>query len=407
MARMTGLMTGRDERIDFFRGLALIMIFVNHIPGNPWSLATQRSWGFSDSAEVFVLLAGLSAALAYGRFFERGALGAGIVAVAARIWTLFITHLMLFLVLAGVCVIAQEHYGETSYMEAIGFDVFLQAPASFIVDVLTLSFQPGYLDILPLYIALLAMLPAMFLLARRHWALPIAASLALYVIVHVWPFNLPNTRTAREWFFNPFAWQLIFVIGFTLGRRMQAPEGLLPGLGPRARWAITAFAIMFTIGTMLVSAPWRQLPGLENVILVNPASLATITKTDLHPLRLIDVLAKVWLVALVIPASARWLTSAPARSVSAMGRHSLEVFALSIVLSVAGGIIATLHGFAPLAIGLVNAGGIIAMAGLGWLLEWRRVATAAFAARPVAGPAPASGGVPAQLVPPLAPDRTS
>ncbi|MFN3482886.1 OpgC family protein [Rhabdaerophilum calidifontis] len=373
---------GRDPRIDFFRGLALLMIFVNHISGNPWSLATQRSWGFSDSAEVFVLLAGISAALAYGRYFDRDAFGAGSFAVLSRIWTLYITHLMLFLVLAGICVIAQERYNDTSYMEAIGFDVFLQAPAGFIVDVLRLTFLPGYLDILPLYIVLLAALPALFLLARRHWALPLLLSAALYVAVHAAPFNLPNSRTAREWFFNPFAWQILFVIGFTIGQALRAPGGPRLTVSARTQGLVTLAAALFSIVAILVVAPWRQLPGLENVIVVNPASLATITKTDLHPLRLIDALAKFWLATRLVDAGARWLASPLARQIGAAGRHSLEVFALSIVLSVIGGIIATLHGFAPLAIGLVNAGGIAALIALGALLEWRRVTNAALAARP-------------------------
>lgn len=395
MAAAAARSLGRDERIDFFRGVALLMIFVNHIPGNPWSLATFRSWGFADSAEIFVLLAGISAALAYGRFFDRGAYGAGIVAVGSRIWTIYLTHLMLFLVLAAICVVAQERFNETSYMEAIGFDGFLQAPAGFIVDVLRLTYQPGYLDILPLYIVLLALLPVLFGLAGRHWALPLVASLVLYAVVHVVPFNLPNSRTAREWFFNPFAWQVLFVLGFTLGRHLQAPRAGMRTLSPLAGRLITTAAMLVVFGTMLVSAPWRLLPGLENVVVVDPASFATVTKTDLHALRLLDLVAKLWLVARFVRADASWLRSWAARRVSATGRHSLEVFALSIVLSVMGGIIATLHGFAPVVVALVNASGLAVLLLFGALLEWRRHAQALLAVRP--------GGV----VQPLAPDGTA
>ena len=57
----------RDPRIDVLRGVALMMIFADHLPGNPLSLITLRNFGFSDAAEVFVLLAGFSSMLAYGR----------------------------------------------------------------------------------------------------------------------------------------------------------------------------------------------------------------------------------------------------------------------------------------------------------------------------------------------------
>jgi OpgC protein len=46
----------RDPRIDVLRGMALLMIFVDHIPGNVLSLVTLHNFGFSDAAEVFVLL---------------------------------------------------------------------------------------------------------------------------------------------------------------------------------------------------------------------------------------------------------------------------------------------------------------------------------------------------------------
>jgi hypothetical protein len=66
----------RDPRIDVLRGIALLMIFVDHIPGNTLGLVTLHNFGFADAAEVFVLLAGMSSMFAYGRVFERdGALG--------------------------------------------------------------------------------------------------------------------------------------------------------------------------------------------------------------------------------------------------------------------------------------------------------------------------------------------
>ena len=372
---------GRDLRIDFFRGIALVMIFVNHIPGNPLSVLTQRAWGFSDSAEVFVLLAGLASALAYGKFFDRGAAGAGSFAILSRIWSLYIMHLMLFLVVAALCVVGAERLNETSYLETLGFDVFLQAPAGFIVNVLTLSFLPGYLDILPLYIVLLAMVPVLMLLSRRHWALPLAASLVLYALAQTLPINLPNTRTAREWFFNPFAWQLLFVIGFTIGRRGVGAPGISLAQGSFARGGvlhrlITGTAVLVTIAAIVIVAPWRELPGYENVILVNPASLGTFSKTDLPLVRLADILAKLWLVAVFVDVGAPWLRGAAARLFINMGRHSLEVFALSTVLSVAGGILATVYGFQPWLVAVLNGTGFLAMATLGWLLEWRKQATA-------------------------------
>jgi hypothetical protein len=44
----------RDFRLDFCRGVALIVIFIDHVPGNPLSSWTLRNFSFCDAAEVFV-----------------------------------------------------------------------------------------------------------------------------------------------------------------------------------------------------------------------------------------------------------------------------------------------------------------------------------------------------------------
>ena len=40
----------RDHRIDILRGLALVSIFINHIPGNVLEPFTHKNFGLSDSA---------------------------------------------------------------------------------------------------------------------------------------------------------------------------------------------------------------------------------------------------------------------------------------------------------------------------------------------------------------------
>ncbi len=64
--------------IDFWRGVVLCTIFINHIPGNLFEIVTQKNYGFSDSAEAFVFLSGLSLALAYARRFANGQAGTAV-----------------------------------------------------------------------------------------------------------------------------------------------------------------------------------------------------------------------------------------------------------------------------------------------------------------------------------------
>jgi len=84
----------RDARLDVFRGLCLVMIFINHVPGNPYERFTSRNFGFSDAAEGFVMMSGIAAGLAYSMDFRLpGRLWTGLARMWKRAWTLYLVHL--------------------------------------------------------------------------------------------------------------------------------------------------------------------------------------------------------------------------------------------------------------------------------------------------------------------------
>jgi hypothetical protein len=88
--------------VDALRGIALIMIFIDHLPGNPLSLVTLHSFGFCDAAELFVLLAGFSSMVAYGSSFDRDGMLIGLRRVFLRVLRLYLFQAALLLtVLVG------------------------------------------------------------------------------------------------------------------------------------------------------------------------------------------------------------------------------------------------------------------------------------------------------------------
>src|SRR5271166_6191548 len=102
----------RDLRLDFFRGLAMLIIFVAHVPGNSWTEYIPARFGFSSSAEMFVFCSGCASALAFGSVFARCGWRIGIVRIAYRIWQLYWAHIGLFLVLASISIsAARMHIG--------------------------------------------------------------------------------------------------------------------------------------------------------------------------------------------------------------------------------------------------------------------------------------------------------
>jgi hypothetical protein len=92
----------RDLRLDFFRGLSLLFIFIDHIPNNFLSYVTLHSIAFSDAAEVFVFISGYAAALAYGHLFHSKGLPIATVHVYHRIWHLYVAHIFIFAVYAAM-----------------------------------------------------------------------------------------------------------------------------------------------------------------------------------------------------------------------------------------------------------------------------------------------------------------
>jgi len=71
----------RELRLDLFRGLALWLIFIDHLPPNILTWFTIRNYGFSDATEIFIFISGYTAAFVYGRAM----LQAGFVVATARI----------------------------------------------------------------------------------------------------------------------------------------------------------------------------------------------------------------------------------------------------------------------------------------------------------------------------------
>lgn len=399
---MASAMHSRDTRLDMLRGMALLIIFITHIPGMVFTAMTPAALGYADAADAFVLIAGMAAYHAYGRKIGEAGVLRGSLPVINRAWQLYVTHLALVVVVTGLCAYAARQFGDPNYLEAMGLDVFLADPALAVVGMTTLTFLPNYLDILPLYVVLLAFLPLVLMAVRLHWALPLVLSGALYLGAQMTGMNLPNMQASRVWFFNPFAWQLIFVIGVVVAH--LSSTGALEPLFRRTRLvaAITALAAAYAMFSFLSVAPWRAIPAFANVLLIDPADLPLADKTNLSPIRLFDTLAKAWLIAVLIPRSAAWLEARPARWLSVTGRQSLPVFVLGTMLSTVGTIILRETGFALAVQATVLLGGFAALILFAMLLEWQSQGLRK-EARPARSDAAPSAGLSAAPGSPAAP----
>ena len=367
--------TARDPRVDLLRGLALLSIFVDHIPDNVLADFTLHNFGFSDAAEIFVLLAGVSATHAYSNVFDRHGLRVGMTRVLLRCLHIYGVQVVLLLATLMLVGTWERLYGTQSII--VG--PILRDGWTGAMRGVSLRALPAYLDILPLYILLLAAFPLIrFGLSRSVWT-TLGASVALYGSANVLHWNLRNVVDPADkahWYFDPFTWQVLFVIGCVMAiatrRRhplMVQPPALLLGLC----W-------LYALGAFLVLDAWKlwpaPLPGDFYATSPLIGIFGNEPKTYVSPWRLANVLAIVYpvLTSAAMARVARW---AALRPLAACGRHSLPVFALGCVLALVGRLIFRTAGVTVGAQVGVNAVGLGAMLALGLALDARRAARAA------------------------------
>lgn len=367
--------TQRDPRIDLLRGFALLTIFIDHIPGNTLGMFTLRNFGFADAAELFVILSGFSSMAAYGRLFHRDGVGSGLRRVAARCARLYLFQVGLLIATLAIVKAATAHFG----LDLPDMAPFIGSGMSGVGHSLVLSALPPALDILPLYIVLLSAFPLMYLGVRFRPTLTLFVSAALWAITNVHPgLNFTDWLSGRGWFFNPFAWQFLFVLG-VFGPVATAP---FRGSLPRMPW-LSALCWGYIAFALLASAPWTTW-GLSDF---RPLAFAPTDKTDFAPLRALNILALIYLAL----SSAGFRDLAASRGLAWLricGKHSLEVFSLGTILSLAGRLVFLSFGTGWLIEMAVNGVGFVLLMTAAMLLETAKAKQPAPAAAPATAMAP-------------------
>jgi hypothetical protein len=309
----------RDLRIDFFRGIALWCIFIDHLMIGNLRLITLKQYGFCDAAEIFMLLSGILAGLTYERCWIRDGLLGARLKMLRRVFAIYRTHVityLLFLVEVGILIGLLKPHG---FLEFLYLDRLSDHPVRSIVSAVLLRDQPRFFDILPLYVLFLLLLAVILPLIRRPRLL-LACSVALYAATRIFHLELSGTE---GWYLNPLAWQVIFMIGVTAPHILEAKRYW-------RGWDV--LAVSFSLFSLLES----HVPHLVNRV---PSALLIhheLDKTVLHPFRILCILSWAWLAWRYIPGTAQWLRSRWARPLVLLGQHPLEVFATSILLSVLG-----------------------------------------------------------------------
>lgn len=349
------------NEIDFWRGLALVSIFVNHIPGFTFERMTHRNYGLSDSAELFVFLAGWSlrrlasdaAPLSLARLILR---------LGARGVSLYAAQILITVLAIGLIAAAALLFDNPLLLEWNNAAAVFQDPVEAHLGLVLLTHQLGFFDILPLYVVLMLCAPALAVIHRLAPALLLPGSVALYAVTLVFNLNLPTWPVEGVWYFDPFAWQLIFVLGFALA----APEGLGGLARRRISWLRPLAWLVLAAGAFAALSDFSPDP----LSVPSPKLFFVFDKTYLSPARLLHFLA----LATAFAGSFRLVVRAVppvARFLSMLGRNSLNVFCVSSLLSLSGQLVRFGFGGSVAIDCGVLAFGLTALGFTAWLSELR------------------------------------
>jgi hypothetical protein len=355
---------GRDLRLDLFRGLANWAIFLDHIPHEILNSVTTRNYGFSDAADLFVFISGYTAAIVFGRIMIERGYNAAARGLLRRASELYAAHIILVAVYIAVIASASGTLRDPGDLNQFNVAVFLERPLREVIQALALRYRPVNLDVLPVYILLLGTFaPALWLMVRQP-TLTLICSMAVYFAARHFGWNLP-TSPPGFWYFNPFAWQVLFFLGAWIA--LGGAEPFQPFLRTRTVfWLASAYLVFAFVATMAIDT--SALGDLVPHWILHP--FEPNDKTNLAPYRIVHLVALVIVVRQFVPAGSpilQWRSLAP---LIKCGQNSLLVFCVGTVLSFCA------HSAIELSLNslwvqvLVGATGVLLMTATAYCLAW-------------------------------------
>jgi hypothetical protein len=249
---------GRSVEVDFFRGIVLIVIVLDHIPGSALSHVMLHAYALCDSAEVFVFLGGYASAAAYMAVLAHRGVSAAQGRFLRRSWEIYRAYLLTALLTLVTGAILALFRLNPAAADMSGWAPFATHPVRETLHILLLTRQPYLSSVLPMYVIFALCVPAAVPFARRAPFGALACSLLLWACAPLLT-TLVRAGEVGNWSFDPFAWQLMFVLGM-LCRLHPAPSGFKASA--LARWLVRiAFAAALAFAVVKLFVLTQPLPG--------------------------------------------------------------------------------------------------------------------------------------------------
>ena len=356
----------RDLRLDLFRGLANWAMFLGHISSTVLAWFSFRNYGFSDGADLFVFISGYTSALVFTRrMLERGFVF-GTTRLFRRVWQIYVAHILLFVVYLTSVHFLSHQFNTPDFIDLFNVAPLLAAPVETLTQGLLLRYKPLNLDVLPLYVVLMGAFPPVLWLMLRHRNWVMLGSVSVYLAARQFGWNLPSYPSG-VWYFNPFAWQLLFMLGAWLALGGANTLHFLV----RSRTVFYLGLIYLAFAAVLTLA--AHFPALQGIL---PSALFEAfnpnDKTNLAPYRFLHLAILIVLGARLIPIDAPGLQAAIWHPLVKCGQQSLEVFCVGIYLAFIGSLVLERTSGGVLAQLLVGTGGLAIMTAVAYYRSWSK-----------------------------------
>lgn len=381
---MSALPKERDTRIDFIRGVFILMMVADHfgyllslIGSNAQAkVYTYNSIGWSSGAEFFVFFSGYVIATVYSKTMNEAGFWKAQLRSTHRAWELYARNALVFML--ALAMMRWLFDGNTALYAATQLDRAARLPDNGILAFMSLQYAPTYLEVLPLYMQLLLFTPIFLWLHARSRVASIVLSALLWLLVQLKaPLGLDVLAVRGT--FNPWAWQFLFFLGMWFAK--ECPLTTFDRSHAQLKVAVLLGVLALCTVVKLIDKSNLVLPVLGAIDVPGHA------KPDLEPLRLAHFLLVVYLIGVVLPANDWVKQRLLTRGIAQVGTHSLDCFCFSILLNYAT---AGLFSMTPrgtleyFVLQLVNVGGVVAAA---FFFSWLK--TPPWRPQPVPRPAPA------------------
>lgn len=345
--------SSRDSRVDLLRGLAIVFVVVNHLGMTSlFQILTQEAVGFVSGAELFVLFSGLVVGMVYGPRVKED-FGTVVDLTSKRAGKLYLTALI---VLVGVFLVSllpifrtdalttfvdqgtggagHDGAGRTYDLYA-GMESLFQFPVrpQVLPAILLLQFGPWQFNVMGLYVVLLLVSPLILWALNRGKAVwVLAATLAVYAVGTTTRFRLLPSQFEDS--FPLLVWQVLFVIGLVAGYHRRA---IVAWLSART-WVVAACTgLAFLFAFLSWGNPYLA-NGFDLRIAIIPDTAyrslydALFARTYLEPGRLLNVLVLVVAAYAFLTAYWKPVQRALGWFLIPLGRATLYVFIMHVVL---------------------------------------------------------------------------